>query len=602
LYGYSGKIARIDLTRGKVLTEPLKEDFAKQYIGGKGFGAKILYDELKPKIDPYESSNLLIFATGPVNGLLLSGASKLCAVFKSPLTGGWGESQCGGYFPPQLKYAGYDMLIITGRSEKPVYITIEDEEIKILDASHLWGRDTFQTEDIVKKDHGVGFQVISIGQAGENLVRYACITHDKGRQFGRCGAGAVMGSKKLKAIAVKGSKKIEVAKPEELDKFRDMLNEKIKERLKSLIEYGTPAIMALTNATGVFPTRYWTEGEFEGFEKINAEALKKQFVERSKACFACTVACGKISVVRKGAYEESRIEGPEYETLFALGSLCGNDNLESIIKANEICDRLGMDTISAGNAIAFAMYCYEKGIITRKDTDGIELKFGNSEALITMLKKIAYREGFGNILAEGVKRASEIIGRGSENIAIHVKGFEPPAYDPRGLKGVALAYAVSCRGACHLRHMAYRPNLTGQKPFEKGTINRLSYEGQAEMVKELEDFHTIVDCMVLCKFVCLPTVGPILWNELTTLYSIITGIEIKKEDLVKIADNMMTTIRKFNLREGLSKKDDTLPQRFFNEGLKTGASKGERIHKEEFEKMLKEYYKLRKWDEKENEN
>jgi aldehyde:ferredoxin oxidoreductase len=600
LYGYAGKIARIDLTKGKVLTEPLREDFARQYIGGKGFGAKVLYDELKPKLDPYEPSNLLIFATGPVNGLLLSGASKLCAVFKSPLTGGWGESQCGGYFPPQLKYAGYDMLIITGKSEKPVYITIEDEEIKILDASHLWGKDTFQTEDIIKKDHGVGFQVISIGQAGENLVRYACITHDKGRQFGRCGAGAVMGSKKLKAIAVKGNKKIEVAEPEELDKFRETLNEKIKERLKSLIEYGTPAIMALTNATGVFPTRYWTEGEFEGFEKINAEALKKRFVERSKACFACTVACGKISVVRKGTYEESRIEGPEYETLFALGSLCGNDNLESIIKANEICDRLGMDTISAGNAIAFAMYCYEKGIITREDTDGIELKFGNSEALITMLKKIAYREGFGNILAEGVKRASEMIGRGSENIAIHVKGLEPPAYDPRGLKGVALAYAVSCRGACHLRHMAYRPNLTGQKPFEKETINRLSYEGQAEMVKELEDFHTIVDCMVLCKFVCLPTIGPILWNELTTLYPIITGVEIRKEDLIKIADNIMTTIRKINLREGLSKKDDTLPQRFFNERLKTGASKGEKVQKEEFEKMLKEYYKLRRWDEKEN--
>jgi aldehyde:ferredoxin oxidoreductase len=597
LYGYSGKIARIDLTKGKVLTEALREGFARQYIGGKGFGAKILYDELKPKVDPYEPSNLLIFATGPVNGLILSGASKLCAVFKSPLIGAWGESQCGGYFPPQLKYAGYDMLIITGRSEKPVYITIEDEEIKILDASHLWGEDTFQTEDIIKKDHGVGFQVISIGQAGENLVRYACITHDKGRQFGRCGAGAVMGSKKLKAIAVKGSKKIEVAKPEELDKFRDMLNEKIKERLKSLIEYGTPAIMALTNATGVFPTRYWTEGEFEGFEKINAEALKKQFVERNKACFACTVACGKISVVRKGAYEESRIEGPEYETLFALGSLCGNDNLESIIKANEICDRLGMDTISAGNAVAFAMYCYEKGIITREDTDGIELRFGNSEALITMLKKIAYREGFGNILAEGVKRASEMIGRGSENIAIYVKGLEPPAYDPRGLKGVALAYAVSCRGACHLRHMAYRPNLTGRKPFGEGTVNRLSYEGHAEIVKELEDFYTIVDCMVLCHFLCLPAIGPILWNELTTLYSIITGVEIRKEDLIKIADNIMTTIRKFNLREGLSKKDDTLPQRFFNEGLKTGASKGERIQREEFEKMLKEYYKLRGWNE-----
>jgi aldehyde:ferredoxin oxidoreductase len=609
LYGYSGRIARIDLTNGRVWTEVLKEDFARQYIGGKGFGAKILCEELTPKTDPYEPSNLLIFATGPVNGLVLSGASKLCAVFKSPLTGSWGESQCGGHLAPQLKYAGYDMLIITGKSEKPVYVTIEDEEVRFWDATHLWGEDTFQTEEIIKKDHGKDFQVISIGKAGENLVRYACITHDRGRQFGRAGAGAVMGSKKLKAIAVKGSGKIEAAKPEELDKFRRELNEKIRERLKSLMEYGTPAIMALTNTTGTLPTRYWTEGEFEGFERINAETLKKLYVESSKACFACTVACGKISVVRKvpstlpfgsfAAYEESRVEGPEYETLFALGSLCGNDNLESIIKANEICDRLGIDTISAGNTIAFAMYCYEKGIITREDTGGIELKFGNSEAMITLLKKIAYREGFGNILAEGVKRAAEKIGRGSENIAVHVKGLEPPGYDPRGLKGVALAYAVSCRGACHLRHMAYRPNLTGQKPFEKGTVNRLSYEGQAEIVKELEDFHTIVDCMVLCKFLCLPTIGPILWNELTTLYSIITGIEIKKEDLIKTADNISIMIRKFNLREGINKKHDTLPQRFFNEELKTGASKGEKIQKQEFEKMLNKYYTLRRWNKRE---
>lgn len=605
MYGYAGKIVRIDLTGVKVRIEILKEDQALNYIGGKGFGAKILPDELKPKIDPYDPSNILMFATGPVNGLALSGAAKLCAVFKSPLTGIWGESQCGGYFAPQLKCAGYDALIISGRSEKPVYVTVEDEDVRIRDAAHLWGKDAFEAEDIIKADHEKGFQVLSIGPAGENLVRYACITHDRGRQFGRCGAGAVMGSKRLKAIAVKGSGKIEVSKPEELDDFRKDLNEKIKERLKSLMEYGTSAIMALTNVTGTLPTRYWTDGEFEGFEKICAETLKRKFVERSKACFSCTVACGKISVIRKVPYTplgsfathvESTVEGPEYETLFALGSLCGNDDLESIIKANEICDRLGMDTISAGNIIAFAMFCYEKGIITKEDIEGMDLKFGNNKAIIAMLKKIAYREGFGNILADGVKRAAEIIGKDSEKIAVHVKGLEPPGYDPRGLKGVALAYAISCRGACHLRHMAYRPNLTGQKPFGKGAINRLSYHEQAEMVKELEDFHTIVDSMVLCKFVCLPSIGPILWDELTKLYTIITGKETKKEDLIKIAQNINTTIRKLNQREGLNKNDDTLPQRFFNEGLRTGASKNARIQKQEFKIMLDKYYKLRGWN------
>ncbi|RLG20366.1 hypothetical protein DRN74_05685 [Candidatus Micrarchaeota archaeon] len=363
--------------------------------------------------------------------------------------------------------------------------------------------------------------------------------------------------------------------------------------------------MALTNATGTLPTRYWREGEFEGFEKICAETMKKRVVERSKACFACAVACGKISIVRKvpdilplGSFavikEEAEVEGPEYETLFALGSLCGNDTLESIVRANEVCDRLGMDTISAGNAIAFAMECYEKGIITKNDTEGIKLNFGNYEAIIALLRKIAYREGLGNILAEGVRRCAEIIGKGTEKLAVHVKGLEPPGYDPRGLKGVALAYAVSCRGACHLRHMAYRPNLTGSHPFIEGKIDRLSYNGQAEMVKELEDFHTIVDSMVLCKFLCLPTIGPILWEELTTLYNIITGKELKKEELITTAERINNLITKFNQREGISKKDDTLPERFTSESLNKGASKGETITKEGLEKMLKEYYKI-KW-------
>ncbi|MBS7620878.1 aldehyde ferredoxin oxidoreductase C-terminal domain-containing protein, partial [Candidatus Bathyarchaeota archaeon] len=374
------------------------------------------------------------------------------------------------------------------------------------------------------------------------------------------------------------------------------LNERIKERLKSLIEYGTPVMMTVTNITGTLPTRYWTQGEFEGFEKICAEAIKREVVERSKACYACTVACGKISKVKMGPYAGTEIEGPEYETLFALGSLCGNSNLESIVKANEICDRLGIDTISAGNVIAFAMKCYEEGIITQKDTDGLTLTFGEHEAIITLLRKIALREGFCKILAEGVKRAAQIIGRGSEKFAVHVKGLEPPGYDPRGLKGVALAYSISCRGACHLRHMIYRPNLTGLHPFGEGKVDRLSYDGQAELVKELEDFHTIVDSMVLCKFICLPTIGPILWDELTKLYFIITGLEVRKVDLMLMAERIQNLIRSFNLREGLSRKDDTLPERFLKEPLKSGASKGQIVEAKKLKEMINTYYNLRGWD------
>jgi aldehyde:ferredoxin oxidoreductase len=599
--GYAGKILYVDLLRKKAGLRNLPEEMCRRYIGGKGFGSKILFEELEPNIDAYHPASLLIFATGPVNGLALSGAAKFCAVFKSPLTGIWGESQCGGHFAPQLKCAGYDVVIIQGRSNTPVYIIIEDENVEIRDAAHLWGKDTFETEDIIKKDHGESFQVLSIGPAGENLVRYACITHARGRQFGRCGAGAVMGSKGLKAVAVRGSGSIEISRPEELEDFRKELNEKIRERLKSLIEYGTPTIMTLTNTTGTLPTRNWTQGEFEGFEKINAEAVKKKLVERSRACFACAVACGKISKVMKVPYvlplgsfailKEAEVEGPEYETLFALGSLCGNDNLESITKANEICDRFGMDTISAGNVLAFAMECFEKGIITKENTGGIELTFGNHKAMVTMLRKIAYRQDIGNILAEGVRKASEIIGKGSEKFAVHVKGLEPPGYDPRGLKGVALAYAVSCRGACHLRHMAYEPNLTGSHPFREGKIDRLSYNGQAEMVKEQEDFYTLVDSMVLCKFVCLPTIGPILWEELIELYSILTGVEVGIKDLIITAERINNLIGAFNLREGISRREDTLPERFMKEPIK-----GQVIEKEKLNEMLNQYYKFKRWN------
>jgi len=584
--GYAGKILRANLSQRAIEIENLPDEICREYIGGKGFGAKVLSEETTPGTDPYDPSNILIFATGPVNGTTLSGAAKFCAVFKSPLTGIWGESQCGGYFAPQMKYAGYDAVIINGRSTKPVYIAIKDDEVRVEDAGHLWGKDTFETERIIKEDHGKEFQVLCIGPAGENLVRYACINHARGRQFGRCGGGAVMGSKKLKALAVNGSGSVEISRPDEFDSFKLELGKRIGERLKSLREYGTPPIMAVTNATGTLPTRYWTAGKFEGFEKINATAMKR-IVKRSKACFACSVACGKICEIDTGPYAGTVVEGPEYETLFAFGSLCGNDNLESIVKANEICDRLGIDTISAGNAIAFAMECREKGLATKENTKEENLTFGNHEAIISVLRKIAYRKGIGDILAHGVKKTAEILGINAEKLAVHVKGLEPPGYDPRGLKGAALAYAVSCRGACHLRHMAYRPNLTGKHPFRKGKINRLSYSGQAKMVKDQENFYTLIDSMVLCRFVCLPTIGPILWEELTRLYSIVTGVEVKKKDLVTLATKINNLVRSFNAREGIDRADDTLPERFMKERLE-----GQIIRKKKFETMVDDYYRI----------
>jgi len=593
LKGYKGRILRINLTKRTARTEALDESLCKEVIGGKGIGAKILSEEMPAKISPFDPANMLIFVTGPVNGTLLPGAAKFGLIFKSPLTSMFGESYCGGYFAAQMKYAGYDALVIQGKAEKPVYVLIDDDQIDIKKADHLWRKDTFQTEEIVKKDQGERFQVLSIGPAGENLVKYACINHAKGRQFGRCGAGAVMGSKNLKAIGARGGGSTDVAEPEGFEEFKKELVSKVREHLKSFREYGTPAIIGLTNTTGTLPTRNWRDGEFEGYESISAETMKKKLVISNKSCFGCPVACGKISRVSTGPYAGTLVEGPEYETLFAFGSLCGNDNLEAIAKANEICDKLGMDTISAGNSIAFAMECYEKGIITEKDTDGIELAFGNSDAIVSILEKIVYLKGFGATLAEGVKRASEIIGNNAQSLAVHVKGLEPPGYDPRGLKGVALAYAVSCRGACHLRHMAHRPNLTGLHPFGGGAVDRLSYKGQADMVKEQEDFYDLIDSMVFCRFVALPTIGPILWEELEKIHSLVTGVEISKLDLLLIARRIGDMVMRFNVREGAGPKDDALPTRFVKEPLMNGASRGHVVKKRELEIMLDRYYKLK---------
>ncbi len=589
--GYMGKVLEVDLSSKASKVRELDVSVYRDFIGGKGLGLWMLQKYLDAPYPPLSPKNPLIFVTGPVNGFLLSGSSKLCAVSRSPLTGLFGESYVGGFIGPKVKFAGYDAIVFIGASDKPLYVEVNGEQISFHDATHLWGKDTFETHDILRRSHGHEYEVLCIGPAGEKLVKFACIEHRKGRELGRTGMGAVMGSKKLKALIVTGFEKLEAAYPDKLVSFSRELNEAVKVKLKGLTKYGTPNIMGLTNDTGTLPTKYWTEGEFYGFEKINAHVLKERYHVRKAACYGCSVACIKVSRVKQGGYEGVEVDGPEYETLFALGPLCYIDNPETIIKANELCDRLGIDTITTGNLVGFTMECFEKGIISSGDL-GFNLEFGNGESMLKLIKMIGQREGLGDVLAEGVKSASMKIGRGSERIAVHVKGLEPPGYDPRGLKGVALAYAVSVRGACHLRHLAYRPNLVGEHAFRKGKIDRFSIKGQAEMVKEQEDFYAVIDSMILCKFIALPVIGPVLWDKLVNLYNIVTGLEVNMETLRMKGEKINADIRELNRKLGYTEKDDWLPERFLSYPLAKGASKGQVVKREELQEMLREFYKM----------
>jgi aldehyde:ferredoxin oxidoreductase len=585
IFGYNKKIIKINLTTGDTKVINLKERTVKKLLGGKGIGAALLFKLTSTNLNPLSPENPLIFTVGPAEGLVFPGANRLCAVFKSPLTGFFGESYCGGFLGTELKRSGLDGIIITGKSKKPVYITIFDGEINIHNAEHLWGKDTFETEDIIKKDYNKKVQVACIGPAGENLVKYSCISHRKGRQFGRCGSGAVMGSKKLKAMVISGSQKTEVFNLEIIKDLSREIVYKAKERLKSLSRYGTPSVMMATQATGTLPTRYWQQGSFNGYDKIGPEKVEK-LINKSLSCFGCPIACGKITVTKTAS-----VEGPEYETLFALGSLCSIDDLYTIIKANEICDRLGLDTITTGNVIAFLMYLSEKKInTTKKYKNKLKIRFGEEEAISETIQKIAYRREFGDILAEGIKTIAEVVG--AEGHAVHIKGLDPPGYDPRGLKAVALSYGVSCRGACHLRHIAHRPGLTGTHPFKPNLkVDRLSYESCAHMVKELEDFYTVIDSMILCKFLCLPGIGPMLWDEITKLFNAITGLNFNTRILFEIGENINDLVRSYNIREGLTKEFDKLPRRWYNESVNR-----EIVDEKKYNEMLLKYYEVRGWN------
>jgi len=581
-FGYMGKILRIDLTNKKFKTQDLPSSLIKEYIGGKGFGTKLLYDEINEGIDPLSPENKLIFATGPTTGTLIPTSSKVGLFFKSPLTGIYAESYSSGQIAPRIKWAGYDCIIVEGASKNPVYVLIDDDYVEIENAEHLWGKDTYYTEDTLRKDLGndMNLRVISIGKAGENLVKFACIENDYWRSFGRCGGGAVMGSKKLKAIAIRGTKEVLVAYPEKLEALTKEIIKKMVESTLSFKLYGTPMMVDKTNQQGVFPTRYWQEGIFDEFEKINAKSILNSVFVKNESCFACPIACGKVCEVKNGPYSGVRISGPEYETIFAFGGLCEISDIKAICKINDLCDRYGLDTISTGNVVAFAIEAYKRG---KLEMD-FPLEYGNPENIINLINLIANREGIGNLLAEGVKKASEKLNL--KDLAIHVKGLELPGYDPRGIKAVSLAYAIATRGACHLRACAYAFELDG-------IFDRFSMDlKKVDMVIDWENRFTIFDCMLLCRFAR----NVYDWEDLNQIYKLITGNEISMDRLKEIANRIITLARMFNVREGISRKDDTLPSIFFSKAFLKGSSAKQVINKADFEKMLDEYYAKRGWD------
>jgi len=590
LYGYAGRILHIDLTTGKTHTEPLNEDYAKKYIGGIGLGMRLWLDHSKAGVDPFSPENPLILTTGPISGTVWpTGGNGHAFVSKSPQSYGVGESKSHGSFGTELKRAGYDAVIFKGKAEKPVYVWIDDDSVQILDASHLMGKSPAETEDAIREELGDYYiRVAAIGPAGEKLVRIACIINDKTRAAGRTGMGAVMGSKNLKAIAVRGTRDITVAKPDEFMEFVKEFHERMKgPATKKYRTLGTPENVLVHNALHCMPTRNYNNAHFEGAEKVSGESLNERFVAKIIGCSSCAMRCEHVCVVPEGPYKGTMTR-MEYEPLWALGPYCGVDRLDAIIKAMDLCNYYGIDSIGAGVIVGFAMDCYENGILTDKDTDGIEARFGNHEALVKLIEKMGKREGIGDILAEGVKIAGEKIGKGAEKLAQHIKGVEVTGYDLRALKTAALGFAVSFRGADHNRHGAYSFDV-------KGKVNRLVVEkGRGKMVKDMEDMYTIIDSLIVCKFSRGTYYKGI--EDMAKLYTLVTGIEMTPEEMRKSGERINNIARIFNIREGLGRKDDTLPYKVMHQPITDeGPSKGAYVSQKELDLLLDDYYEARGW-------
>lgn len=574
--GFFNRLLRIDLSKKEATVELLPDAVVRSYLGGKGLGSYLLLRENPPRVDPLSPENRLIFTLGPLADTPFYGSSRFAVFTKSPQTGIYSESYSGGKITNALSRTGYDAIVIQGRSKEPIFLEISDEEVLFRSADSLWGKETYEAEEALlklvgRRDAGA----LVIGPAGENLVKFAVIEIENWRSLGRAGIGAVLGSKKLKGIVFHGKKRREVADPSSLKQLAEAFKARVKDHevVQIYKKYGTPMLVSIMNTIGAFPTRYWSQGTLEGWEGISAESLMERCEVKSSACPHCFMACGKVSRVKQGRHRGLQIMGPEYETIYAFGGLCMVKSIEEIIYLNDLCDRLGMDTITSGNLVAFAIEASLKGKIKDK------LQYGDADGIAEVLKKIAYRKGIGKVLSEGVRHAASIWGMESE--AIHVKGLEPAGFDPRVLKGMGLAYATSDRGACHLRATFYKSELSGQIDPDK-------VRGKARLFIDYEDKMTLFDALILCRFYR----DLITWNDLEEIIQATCGLPLKKKALKAIASRIIELAREFNRQEGVTKKDDKLPRRFFREVLQ---ETGKSIQPEEMEVMLKEYYQLRGW-------
>ncbi len=585
-HGYTGKVVDVDLGTANVAVAELDPTLAQEYMGGKGFGARILYDQLPIGCEPLSPDNIMVFAGGPLTGTMAPSSGRFEVCTKSPATGLWLDSNCGGYFGPELKFAGYDMLIVRGRAATPVMLVIDDDKLELKPAAKLWGADALTTHRDIKDTFGKDFKVACIGPAGEKGVLFAGIISEY-RALGRGGAGAVMGSKNLKAIAVRGTGGIRLHDP---DHFMKICREAYNELANSpdtgggRQKYGTNVILSIMDEVGIHPVRNFQKGKFDGASQVNEDTIANYYV-RNKACFGCPIYCSKIAEVKEGKYKGSFTEGPEYENVWSFGANCENTDVGAIIQAEYLCDYYGLDAISTGSVIGFLMECVEKGILTEADI-GFPMAFGNDESIINAIHRIGKQEGPGKLWGLGVKKMAEQI-EGARDLAMHVKGLELPAYDPRGSAGMALAYATSDRGGCHLRSWPIGDELLATE----GRMDLHSEEFKAELVKTQQDLF----CMVNCSGMCLFATFAINLKQITPFLHAATGIDAfsSSDEVMRVGERVNNLVRLFNIREGLTQNLDTLPQRFFSEPLKEGPSRNRVV---KLDQMKAEYYFVRGWD------
>ncbi len=582
--GWMGKVLRVDLTSGKVTKEPLNPVWARQYIGARGLGSKYLYEEVDPAVDPLSPANKLIFAPGPFSGTFAPSAGRYNVVTKGPLTGTIAASNSGGNWGPELKYAGYDLLIVEGKAAKPSYLWIKDEVVEIRDAAHLWGKDVPETTETLNAETDEDAKVSCIGPAGEGMALLASIMNDMHRAAGRTGVGAVMGSKNLKAVVVRGSHAITAADPDGFMRAVLQTRKVISEHPvggAGLRLYGTNVLVNILNSVGGLPTRNFTDGHFPTADKVGGESLAANQLQRPKGCFACIISCGRATKVTNPKYAGEG-EGPEYETAWGFGPDCGIDDLDAIIKANYYCNEYGLDTISLASTVACAMELYNRGIITLKDTEGLDLNFGNAEAMVEAVRLTGLQQGFGKKLGLGSYRLAEMYGHA--DLSMTAKKQEMPAYDPRAIQGIGLNYATNNRGGCHVRGYTISPEVLGV-PFK---VEKETLDGKPELVALFQNLTAAIDSSGSCLFVTFGAGA----DELAAMLSTLTGETYTAADFIECGERVWNLERLWNIKAGFSSKDDTLPPRMFNEPIRTGTSKGQVSRVPE---MLPEYYKARGW-------